>query len=142
MSNDSAARGASPLRVRCDGYDEFLAIREQDLRPLVAARSSQEEAQQDRAPALLKGEGRGTARGGCATACALGVEQRERDILPSSSIYGISALRAIYIYIYLYRVQREECASGPNNCFWKCEQRALINALTVALGRSVNYSRQ
>jgi hypothetical protein len=37
MSNGSATRGASPLRVRCDGYDEFLAIREQDLRPLVAA---------------------------------------------------------------------------------------------------------
>lgn len=68
-----------------------------------------------------------------ATACALGVEQRERDILPSSSIYGISVLRPIYIYIR----SSAECASGPNNCFWKCEQRALINAPTVARKRSV-----
>lgn len=43
-----------------------------------------------------------------ATACALGVEQRERDILPSSSIYGISALRPIYIYIQVQRGMREQ----------------------------------
>ena len=78
----------------------------------------------------------GTVRGACDTACALGVEQRERDILPSSSIYGISALRPIYIYIR----SSAECASRPNNCFWKCEQRTLITALTVARKRSVNYS--
>lgn len=32
------------------------------------------------------------------TACALGVDQRERDILLRPSIYGISALRPIYIH--------------------------------------------
>ncbi|EZA60177.1 hypothetical protein X777_15114 [Ooceraea biroi] len=64
------------------------------LSPLFGA---QEEAQEDRTQPC--GAREGTVRGGCATACALGVEQRERDILPSSSIYGISTLRAIYIYI-------------------------------------------
>jgi len=104
MSNDSAARGASPLRVRCDGYDEFLAIREQDLRPLVAARLPRRSPARPERAAAERGRGvrGGTARGGCATACALGVEQRERDILPSSSIYGISALRALCTYIYIY----------------------------------------
>lgn len=80
---------ASRLRVKYDGYDEFLAIRERGLRPRRRRRPGPRRS-------LRKCEE--GPREVPATACALGVEQRERDILPSTSIYGISALRPIYIY--------------------------------------------
>lgn len=126
----TAPRRCARLRIRCDG---FLAIRERGLRPRRRSGTKKKPKK-----TLNPAEGVGDRERCLATACALGVEQRERDILPSASIYGISALRPIYIYIG----SSAECASRPNNCFWKCEQRALINASTVALKRSVNYSSQ
>lgn len=77
---------------------------------------------------------KGTARGACDSTCSGRGVTRRRYTAQLVYLWHIRASSDIY----LHRGSSAECTSRPNNCFWKCEQRALINA-SVALERNVSY---
>lgn len=92
---------------------------------------AREEAQRKRFNAPSEGD---RERGACDSTCSGRGVTRRRYTAWLVYLWHIRASSDIY----LHRGSSAECTSRPNNCFWKCEQRALINA-SVALESNVNY---
>lgn len=120
----------SLLRIRCD---EFLAIRERGLRPRcrLRRRPGSRRSPKKRFNALSEGD-----RERCLRQHVLWAWSNAKEIYCLARVF--MAYPRASSDIYLHRGSSAECTSRPNNCFWKCEQRALINA-SVVLQRNISY---
>lgn len=101
---------------------------------VVVVIQAREEAQRNALTPPLGGEG-GGIRERCLRQHVLWAWSNAKEIYCLARVFMAYPRFVRYIFT---RGSSAECTSRPNNCFWKCEQRALINA-SVALERSVSY---